>query len=92
MPVVGVNTAAAVVEIAGRRYPLQGGGSFAIQPPAPADKTELAQQVRQWDDLREWVVLRAGETEAVLSVNLDLDGSRRWRPALRQRFGIRENQ
>jgi predicted amidohydrolase len=89
LPVVGVNTAAAVVEIAGRRYPLQGGDSFAIQPPVPADKAELARQVRQWDDLWGWIVLKAGETEAVLSVDLDLDGPRRWRPALRQRFGIR---
>jgi predicted amidohydrolase len=89
LPVVGVNTAAAVVEIAGRRYPLQGGDSFAIQPPVPADKAELARQVRQWDDLWGWIVLKAGETEAILSVDLDLDGPRRWRPALRQRFGIR---
>jgi predicted amidohydrolase len=61
VPVVGVNTAAAVVEIAGRHYPLQGGSSFAIQPPAPMDKAELARQVRDWDGLGEWLVLRGGE-------------------------------
>jgi len=91
VPVVGVNTAAAVVEIGGRHYSLQGGGSFAIQPPAPADKADLARQVRDWDGLGEWLVLRGGETEAVLSVNLDLDGPRRWRPVIRQRFGIRRS-
>ncbi len=89
VPVVGVNTAAAAVEIAGRHYPLQGGGSFAIQPPVPTDKVELARQIRDWDDLREWIVLWGGETESRLSVNLDLDGPRHWRPAIRQRFGIR---
>jgi len=89
MPVVGVNGAAAVVEIAGRQYSLQGGGSFAIQPPAHADKAEMARQVRDWDDLRAWITVRGDETEAVLSVNLDLDGPRRWRPAIRQRFGMR---
>ena len=88
VPVVGVNTAAATVEIAGRHYPLQGGGSFAIQPPAPRDKAELARQVRDWDGLGEWLVIKGGETEARLSVNLDLNGPRRWRPAIRQRFGI----
>ena len=88
VPVVGVNTAAAVVEIAGRHYALQGGGSFAIQPPAPANKADLARQVLDWDNLAEWIVLRGGETEAMLSVDLDLVGPRRWRPAIRQRFGI----
>lgn len=91
VPVVGVNTAAAGVEIAGRHYPLQGGGSFAIQPPAPTDKAELARQVRDWDGLGDWIVLRGGETEARLSVNLDLEGPRRWRPAIRQRFGIQRS-
>jgi predicted amidohydrolase len=91
VPVVGVNPAAAVVEIAGRHYPLQGGGSFAIQPPAPTDNAEMARQVRDWDGLGEWFVLRGGETEAVLSVNLDLEGPRRWRPAIQQRFGIRRS-
>ncbi len=88
LPVVGVNTAAAVVEIAGRHYPLQGGGSFAIQPPVPVDNAEMARWVRDWDDLAEWIVLRGSEAEAILSLNLDLDGPRRWRPAIRQRFGI----
>jgi predicted amidohydrolase len=88
MPLVGINTAAAVVEIAGRNYSLQGGGSFAIQPPAPADNTEMAKWVRGWDDLLEWIVVRGNEDEAVLSVDLDLDGPRRWRPVIRQRFGI----
>lgn len=88
VPVVGVNTAAAKVQIGGRQYNLQGGGSFAIQPPVPADKGELASRVRDWDDLAAWIVLRGGETEAILSVNLDLDGPRRWRPAIQQRFGI----
>jgi hypothetical protein len=77
-----------VVEIAGRHYPLQGGRSFAIQPPAPADKAALARQVRDWDDLAEWVVRCGGETEALITVNLDLDGPRRWRPVIRERFGI----
>jgi predicted amidohydrolase len=90
LPVVGVNTAAAAVEIAGRHYLLQGGGSFAIQPPAPTDHAELARQVRSWDNLAEWIVLRGGEAEAMLSVNLDLDGPRRWRPVIRQRFGIQD--
>jgi predicted amidohydrolase len=88
VPVVGINTAAAVVEIAGRHYPLQGGGSFAIQPPVPANKDELSRRVRDWDDLTAWMVLHGGETEEVLSVDLDLGGPRLWRPAIRQRFGI----
>jgi predicted amidohydrolase len=90
VPVVGVNSAAAVVEIAGRHYLLQGGGSFAIQPPAPLDDAEMARWVRGWDDLAEWTVLRGSETEAILSLNLDMDGPRRWRPAIRQRFGIQD--
>ena len=89
LPVVGVNTAGAVVEIAGRHYPLQGGGSFAIQPPAPADNTELARQIRGWDDLAEWIVVCGGDAEAIITVDLDLDGPRRWRPTIRERFGIR---
>ena len=88
LPVVGVNTAAAVAEIAGRRYPLQGGRSFAIQPPAPADPQELAQQVRQWDDLRDWVVVQGDESETLLTIHLDLAGARHWRPVIRQRFGM----
>jgi predicted amidohydrolase len=92
MPVVGVNIAAAVVEIGGRRYSMQGGGSFAIQPPVPADKGELARQARDWDSLEDWIVLRCGETKAVLSVNLDVEGPRRWRPAIRQRFGFKNHR
>jgi predicted amidohydrolase len=88
LPVVGVNIAAAVVEIAGRHYSMQGGGSFALQPPVPTDKADLARQVRDWDDLTEWIVLRGGENEAVLRVNLDLEGPRRWRPTIRRRFGF----
>jgi len=88
LPIVGVNTAPLVAEIAGRHYALQGGGSFAIQPPAPADNAALARQVRTWDDLTDWLVLRGGETEARLTVNLDLEGPRRWRPVIRRRFGI----
>ena len=89
LPVVGVNTAATVVEIAGRPYPLQGGRSFAIQPPAPRDNAALARQVRAWDNLAEWFVRCGGETEAIITVNLDLDGPRRWRPVIRERFGIK---
>ena len=89
LPVVGVNTAAMVAEIGGRHYSLQGGHSFAIQPPAPADNHEMSLQVRDWDNLREWVVLEGGETEAMLTVNLDLDGPRRWRPVIGNRFGFR---
>jgi hypothetical protein len=88
LPVVGVNTAAAAVEIAGRHYPLQGGRSFAIQPPAPEDNAALARQVRAWDDLTGWIVKCGGETEAIITVNLDLEGPRRWRPVIRERFGM----
>ena len=35
LPVVGVNTAAFIAEIHRRRYAIQGGHSFAIQPPRP---------------------------------------------------------
>jgi predicted amidohydrolase len=89
LPVVGVNTAAALVDIAGRAYRLQGGRSFAIQPSAPADSAELARQVRGWDDLADWIVVQGAEDEARLTVDLDLDGPRRWRPVIRERFGIR---
>ncbi len=44
--------------------------------------------MRAWDDLAEWIVLSSGENEAILTVNLDLDGPRRWRPVIRERFGI----
>jgi predicted amidohydrolase len=88
LPVVGVNTAACTAEIAGRPYAMQGGRSFAIQPPAPPDAKELAQLIRNWDDLRHWVVLTGGEGQEIMAVSLDLDGPRRWRPEIRQRFGI----
>jgi predicted amidohydrolase len=88
LPVVGVNTAACTAEIAGRRYAMQGGRSFAIQPPAPPNAKELAQLIRTWDDLRRWVVLTGGEDQEILAASLDLDGPRRWRPEIRQRFGI----
>jgi predicted amidohydrolase len=89
LPVVGVNTAYAVVDIAGRHYSLRGGRSFAIQPPAPTDNADLARQVRGWDDLAEWIVASGVDTEAIITVNLDLDGPRRWRAIIRERFGIR---
>ena len=41
IPVVGINTARVAVEIAGRWYPFQGGDSFAVQPPVPADKGRI---------------------------------------------------
>ena len=88
LPVVGVNTQAFVAEIAGRHYPMQGGGSFAIQPPAPEQEKDLARLIRTWDHLDHWVILKGGETEEVLSVHLDLAGPRHWRPTIRQRFGI----
>lgn len=88
LPVVGVNTAAFVAEIGGRHYPMQGGRSFAIQPPAPADDKELARQVRSWDNLQDWIVLQGGEGEEILTVDLELEGPRHWRPLVWQRFGI----
>ncbi len=88
LPVVGVNTAAFTSEIAGRRYGMQGGRSFAIQPPAPPDEKALSQLIRTWDDLHHWMILTGGEGQEILAVSLDLDGPRRWRPEVRQRFGI----
>jgi predicted amidohydrolase len=88
LPVVGVNTAAFVGEIAGRRYPHQGGGSFGIQPPAPADDKELARLVRNWNSLQDWFLVKGGETEEILSLELDLEGVRRWRPVIQARFGL----
>jgi predicted amidohydrolase len=90
LPVAGVNSAAFEVEVAGRRYQMQGGHSFAIQPPAPANDREMARLVRSWDYLHDWVSLTGGEGEEILSVNLDLEGVRRWRPAIRRRFGFRQ--
>jgi hypothetical protein len=52
------------------------------------DNAELARQVRVWDDLAEWIVRCGGETESIITVNLDLGGPRRWRPVIRERFGI----
>jgi predicted amidohydrolase len=89
LPVVGVNTAAFTAEIAGRQYPMQGGGSFAIQPPAPAQEQEMAPLIRAWDDLEHWIILKGGEGEEMLTVQLDLKGPRRWRPKIWERFGIR---
>ncbi len=89
LPVVGVNTASTEVDIAGRRYPLQGGHSFAIQPQVPADNTDLARLVRAWDDLTAWIVVQGNDAETVITVNLDLEGPRHWRPIIRERFGIR---
>jgi predicted amidohydrolase len=88
LPVVGVNTATYTAEIAGRRYAMQGGRSFAIQPPAPPEAKALAQLIRTWDDLIPWIILTGGEEEEILAVSLDLDGPRHWRPEIRQRFGI----
>ena len=88
LPVVGVNTAAFTAEIAGRPYAMQGGRSFAIQPPAPPDARALSQLVRIWDDLHHWIVLTGGEGQEILAVSLDLEGARRWRPEIRERFGM----
>ncbi len=88
LPVAGVSTAAFTAEIAGRHYPMQGGLSFAIQPPAPPDGKELAKLIRVWDDLSHWIVLTGGEGQEILEVSLDLEGARRWRPEIRQRFGM----
>jgi predicted amidohydrolase len=89
LPVAGVNSAAFVAEIAGRPYQMQGGRSFAIQPPAPADDREMARLVRDWDYLNDWETLTGGEGEEILTIRLDLAGTRHWRPLIRQRFGIR---
>lgn len=88
LPVVGVNTAAFVAQIAGRHYPMQGGGSFAIQPPAPPEEKELARLIRTWNHLDHWIILKGGGTEEILSVHLDLSGPRHWRPTIWKRFGI----
>jgi predicted amidohydrolase len=88
LPVAGVNTAAFVAEIAGRRYPYQGGGSFGIQPPVAVDEMELAHLVRNWDSLQDWFVVQGGEAEEILSLDLDLEGARHWRPLIQERFGF----
>jgi len=86
LPVVGINTATYRGEIGGRTYPLQGGWSFAIQPPAPASYQELADIIRPWDDLWDWVTLQKSEQEEIISVCLDLEGARKWRPIIQERF------
>jgi len=88
LPVVGVNTAGFVAEIAGRPYAMQGGGSFALQPPAPPDEKELARLIRTWDDLASWSILEGADEEAIYPVHLDLDGVRRCRPWIFERFGM----
>jgi predicted amidohydrolase len=89
LPVAAVNSAGAKVEIAGRQYRMQGGRSFAVQPPAPADEREMARLVRGWDDLSHWVTVSGGEEEELLACTLDLAGARLWRPFIHRRFGIR---
>jgi predicted amidohydrolase len=88
LPVVGVNTAEFTAEIAGRHYPMQGGRSFAIQPPAPPDEKELAALIRAWDSLTAWVAMEGSEGEEILAADLDLAGVRRCRPWIFQRFGM----
>jgi predicted amidohydrolase len=88
LPVVGVNTASFVSEIAGRHYPMFGGGSFAIQPPGPEDGGELSRLVRNWDDLQDWLILKADDAEQLLTIQLNLVGPRFWRPVIWGRFGI----
>jgi predicted amidohydrolase len=88
LPVAGVNTLSFTSEIAGRHYPMHGGGSFAIQPPGPEDGGELSRLVRHWDDLREWMILQAGEEEQILTIQLNLEGPRFWRAVIFERFGI----
>ena len=88
LPVVGVNTSSFTAEIAGRDYPMHGGGSFAIQPPGPADGAELSRLVRNWDDLNHWLILQSGPEEQLITVQMDLAGPRLWRPVIWERFGI----
>ncbi len=92
LPVAGVNTAQFTAEIAGRHYPMQGGRSFAIQPPTPEDEKELARLIRAWDDFHHWVILKGGEHEEILSVRLDLQGPKRWRGKIWERFGIKKRE
>ncbi len=88
LPVVGVNTASFTAEIAGRNYTMQGGGSFAIQPPGPDDAAELSRLVRNWDDLHDWIIFKADDEEQVFTIHLDLAGPRVWRPVIWERFGM----
>jgi predicted amidohydrolase len=91
LPVAGVNSAQFVAEVAGRHYPMQGGRSFALQPPAPKNDVDMARLVRSWDDLDDWLLLQGGEGEEILSILLDLAGPRHWRPLVWQRFGFRRD-
>jgi predicted amidohydrolase len=86
MPVVGINTATYRGEIGGRQNLVQGGGSFAIQPPAPADAKEMAHLASTWDDLWNWVTLQKSEQEKIFPVSLDLEGPPKWRSIIRERF------
>jgi len=83
-----VNTASFVSEIAGRHYPMYGGGSFAIQPPGPEDGAELSRLVRTWDDLQDWLILKTEDSEQIFSIHLNLAGPRFWRAVIWERFGI----
>jgi predicted amidohydrolase len=88
LPVVGVNTASFVSEIAGRNFPMYGGGSFAIQPPGPEDGAELSRLVRQWDDLQDWLILKTDDGEQIFTIHLNVAGPRFWRAVIWERFGI----
>jgi predicted amidohydrolase len=88
LPVVGVNTTGFMARLAGGHYPMLGGHSFAIQPPGPEDKKEQSRLIRAWDDLGSWFILEAGEEEELLTAHLDVEGPRRMRPKIWERFGI----
>jgi predicted amidohydrolase len=88
LPVVGVNTADFVARLAGGHYSMLGGHSFAIQPAATEDKKEQSRLIRSWDDLKPWFLLEGGEGEEILTAYLDLEGPRRLRPRIWERFGI----
>jgi len=88
LPVVGINTAGFIAEIAGRSYPMQGGRSFVIQPPGFADAQALVARVRQWDSLDDWVLKEAGEREEMVPASLDISTLRHWRRVIQERFGM----
>jgi predicted amidohydrolase len=88
LPVVGVNTADFVARLAGGHYSMLGGHSFAIQPAATEDKKEQSRLIRSWDDLKPWFLLEGGEGEEILTAYLDVEGPRRLRPRIWERFGI----
>jgi hypothetical protein len=67
---------------------MYGGGSFAIQPPGPEDGGELSRLVRNWDDLQDWLILKADDAEQILTIHLNLAGPRFWRSVIWERFGI----